>query len=441
VSTAYSTRPRPPGTRWRGARLVAAAFAVVLVAAGCGQGDDAEGGGNGVVEIKFSWWGGDSRHEETQQIIDAFEALHENIRVIPDFTDFGSYWDRLATATAAGDAPDVMTQEERYMTDYAQRGQLLDLNEVSDVLDLSDIDPLALAGGELEGGLYAVATGVNAFTIVADPEIFAEAGVDMPDDTTWTWDDYLAIAEEIADSSDYYGVQTFGTNEAGFNVFARQRGEGLYNPDGSLGFSAQTLADWWSISMEQVNGDAAPDPSLTVEVEGGPDQSLLGTNQGAMGFWWTNQLGALSSASGRDLVLLRQPGEASGQQAGMYFKPAMFYSISSQTEHPEEAALFLDFLLSSDEAIDIMLTDRGLPANLVQRERIAPTLPDTEQKVVDFMADLAPTLAEPPPPPPNGAGEVPNIISRLFEEVLFERMTPLEAAEQFMQEVEAATSR
>lgn len=426
-------------TRKPARRLVVAALALALVASGCSDGDEPEG----PAELTFSWWGSDSRHEYTQEIIDLFNAEHPDIRVTGDFTDFNSYWDRLATATAGGNAPDIMTQEERFLRQYQVDGQLLDLSTVTDVLDLSSIDPLALAAGEIDSGLYTVASGVNAFSVVADPQIFAEAGVELPDDTAWTWEDYLAISQQIsaAGAGEFYGAQAFGTNEAGFNVYARQRGEALYHPDGSLGFSAQTLADWWTLSLEQTASGGTPDATMTVEVGAtGPDESLLATNDGAMAFFWTNQLGALSGAAGRELVLLRQPGESAGQRPGMYFKPAMSYSISARTDHPEQAAMFVDFLLNSPEAAELMLHDRGLPANLEIREQIAANLPDVERQVSEFMTEIGPSLVDPPPAPPTGAGETVSIMQRLYEEVLFERMTPLAAAERFMQEVEDATS-
>jgi multiple sugar transport system substrate-binding protein len=420
-------------------RLVAAAFALALVASGCGD-DEPD---SGTVELSFTWWGSDSRHEYTQEIIELFEAEHSNITVEPIFTDFDAYWDQLATSTAGGNAPDIITMEERFLKEYVVNGQLLDLNTVTDALDISSIDELALAAGRFDNGLYTIASGVNAFSVVADPQIFEDAGVAFPDDATWTWQDYVDLAVQISESSggEVFGAQAFGTNEAGFNVYARQRGEALYNPDGTLGFSAQTLADWWTISLEQTAQGGTPPADVTVEVGAtGPDQSLLATNAGAMGTWWTNQLGALSGAAGRELVLLRQPGESEGVRPGMYFKPAMSYSISSQTDHPEEAALFVDFLLNSTGAAELMLNDRGLPANSQVREHIAPMLPDVEQQVADFMAEIGPELVDPPPPPPTGAGETVSIMQRLYEEVLFERVTPLEAAEQFMAEVDAATS-
>lgn len=418
----------------------AAALALALVASGCS--DDGGESSDGTVELSFMWWGGDSRHAYTQELIDMFEADHANITIEPIFTDFDPYWDQLATATAGGNMPDVVTMEERFVRQYVADGQLLDLNTVTDTLDISNIDPLALAAGEIDGGLYTIASGVNAFSMVADPEIVTQAGQQMPDDTAWTWQDYLDLSVAISEAGggEFYGAQAFGTNEALFNIYARQRGEQLYNPDGSLGFTAATLTEFWDLSLQQTAAGGTPPPEETIEVGAtGPDQSLLATNRGAFGTWWTNQLGGLAEASGRDLTLLRQPGESAGQRPGMYFKPAMSWSISANTEHPAEAAMFVDFLLNSTEAAEVMLNDRGLPANLQVREHITAMLEGPDAQVAEFMTELQPELVDPPPAPPQGAGDTVTIMQRIYEQVLFEQISTAEAADQFIAEVEAAT--
>jgi multiple sugar transport system substrate-binding protein len=414
-----------------------------LVASGCSDDGDDESDDGGNVELSFTWWGGDDRHAYTQELIDMFEAENPGITIEPIFTDFDPYWDQLATATAGGNMPDVVTMEERFVREYVGNGQLLDLNTVSDSLDTSNIDPLALAAGEIDGGLYTIATGVNAFSMVADPQIVEEAGLEFPDDTTWTWEDYLELSVAISEAGDgdYFGAQAFGTNEALFNIYARQQGEQLYNPDGTLGFTAATLADFWQLSIDQTAQGGTPPPDETMEIGAtGPDQSLLATNRGAFGTWWTNQLGGLAEASGRELTLLRQPGESAGQRPGMYFKPAMSWSISANTDHPEEAAMFVAYLLNSNEAAEIMLTDRGLPANLQVREHVTSLLEGADVQVAEFMAEIQPQLVDPPPAPPSGAGEVVDIMQRIYEQVLFEQITPADAAEQFISEVETATS-
>ncbi len=435
-------------TMWRaGAVLAAGALALAACSSDSGSDDPSDeptdggtdSGSGEQVEIRFSWWGSDERHTLTQEVIDLFMEENPDISVVADFTDWGGYWDKLATTVAGGDTPDVMTQEERYLTDYANRGVVADMSTLD--IDTSMIDPSVLQSGTIGGQLAGIATGINAYAIVADPQMFEDAGVEMPDDTTWTWDDFKEIAAQISDAlgDGVYGVQDYGGNEAGFNIYARQQGESLYTEDGTLGYSDETLAQWWQDLVDLRESGAMPDGARSVEIaEGGPEQSLLGTNTGAMGMWWTNQLGAISSAAGRDLVLLRLPGESEHERTGMYFKPAMFYSISAETEHPEAAAKFVDFLVNSPEAGALILSDRGLNINTAVREAVSGQLDPLEVQAAEFLAELESEIVDGPPAPPTGAADVPEITGRINQEVLFDTMSPADAAAQFTSEAGAA---
>ncbi|ASR55569.1 sugar-binding protein [Cellulomonas sp. PSBB021] len=422
----------------------AAAGALALTACGSddGPGSSAQTGGSTdeeQVTIRFSWWGSDTRHELTQQVIDAFEAEHPNIHVEPDYTDWDSYFDKLSTSVAGGDAPDVITQEERFLTDYASRGVLADLGSLG--LDTAKIDESILGSGTIDGKLYGVATGVNAYVVVADPTAFEKAGVELPDDETWTWQDYVDLANEITEKSggSVVGAQDYGFNEPGFSIFARQRGQSLYAPDGTLGYDDATLAQWWQYSLDMQAAGGTPSAAQSVEIDaGGPEQSVVATGKGAMAWFWTNQLTAITSAAGHPLELLRVPGETEGERTGMYFKPAMFYSVSAKSQHPEEAALFVDFLVNSQAAGELLLSDRGLPANTDVRAAVEPLFNETDKQAAAFLADIADDIVDGPPVPPNGAGEVAAITKRINQEVLFERLTPQKAAEQFTSEVSSA---
>lgn len=398
----------------------------------------------GPVTIRFSWWGSDTRHKLTQKVIDAFEAKYPNIKVEGDFTDWAGYWDKLATETAAGDTPDVITQEERYLREYATRGVLLDLKTVADTLDTSKLDPSIVGAGTFDGKMYGVPTGVNVYTIVADPQAFADAGVKMPDDKTWKWADYLDIATKISKASGgkVYGTQDYGFNEPGFSIYARQQGQSLYKEDGKIGYDDKLLAEWWQLSVDLRKAGAQPDGAKSVEVDGaGPEGSLLGTHTGAMGVWWTNQLAAISKASGRELKLLRFPGESEYKRTGMYFKPAMYHSISAKSKHPQAAAQLVDFLENSPEAGKLLLSDRGLPANLEVRKAVQANFAPADQQAAAFLTDLQDEIVDGVAVPPVGSGEVAKIVRRINGEVLFDRLTPEQAAKQFTTELKVATKQ
>ena len=182
------------------ATVVAVATALALTACSGGGGSNSADGGGDQVTLRFAWWGSDLRHEATQEAIDAFETENPNITVEGEFGEWSGYWDKLATMTAGGDAPDVIQMSDAYMSEYAGRGALLDLSKQTE-LETSTLDASSLQSGEINGILYAVEAGANAPVVFANAKLFEAAGVEMPDDKTWTWDDYTEIAQAITKAS------------------------------------------------------------------------------------------------------------------------------------------------------------------------------------------------------------------------------------------------
>ncbi|MGY1848278.1 MULTISPECIES: ABC transporter substrate-binding protein [unclassified Blastococcus] len=424
---------------------------LLLTTAACGGdggGAAADGGTtreDGPVTMRMSWWGSDTRHAATQELIDLYESQNEGVTIEGDFTGFADYWDRLATNTAGGQAPCVMQQDTRYVREYADRNALLDLTPYIEdgTIDTGNLDENVAETGMVDDATYAIPTGVNAFSVVVDPQAYATAGVEIPDGESWTWEEMVETAAQVTEATggQVYGMQAMGLNggDTNFEIYAREQGEALFDENGEIGFTAETLAEWWNIEKQASESGAEPPPSTTVEVfNGGVDQALVATGRGASGFWWTNELPALTAGAGRELQLMRFPTEAGDGETGMYLKPAMFWAISSDCESPQEAAMFLDWLINSEEAVEIIKADRGLPVNTELREQIAPSLDAPGQAAIAFVEEITPDLQEPPALPPQGAGEVQAILQRYTEQILFDQISVEDAAERFMSEVEAA---
>lgn len=418
--------------KWSAALL---ATAVLAVTAACGSGSDG-GSADGKVVLRFSYWGSDARQKMTEEAIKKFEEKNPTIDVEGEFSDFASYYESLSTKVAASDAPDVITLEIRALREYATRGTLADL---SSKVNTADVDAKVLATGALDGKQYAIPTGVNAFSLIVNPALVESSGQKLPDDTSWTWDDYVKLASGITSGSDgkVTGTQ-LSWNPAYLEIFAAQKGEPFYQGN-QLGVSPQTITEWWGIMQNLIKDKGAPDAAKSSEIGAtSVDQSLLGTNSGAMGMWWSNQLGAVVKASGQNLELLRMPKLPGATTGGMFMQPAMFYSASAKTEHAAEAAKFIDFMINDPEAGAIVLSDRGLPASSKVLAAVRDKLPEADQKTLAFLDEAKGELKDPPAAPPKGASAMEEMLTRYSEEVMFGRMEPAEAAQKFIAEANAA---
>ncbi|MFY1671097.1 ABC transporter substrate-binding protein [Plantactinospora sp. WMMB334] len=433
--SARATRARSLRTR---IGAVAVSAGMLLGVAACGD----SGGEGGPVELRFSWWGNNDRAQATQKVIDAFQAQNPDIKVSGTSSDFNAYFDKLATEVAAGDAPDVITLGGAYPREYGDRGALLDLARVKGELTTDKIDAAALGNGRFDDKQYGVPTGVNTFAIVVNPAVFSRAGVPMPDDSAWTWDDFVRIAGEISAKSPKgtYGVAD-PTSADVLDLYSRQRGEGLYTPDGKVAISRETVTQWWTMTVGLRNSGATPPASVTTELAGqpAPEQTLMGRGLAGMQFDWSNQLGSLRKASGQPLELLRAPGESG--RPGMWLQASQLYTINARTEHPEEAAKFVDFLVNSPEAGKLILTDRGIPANSEVLTAVLPALNPDQAAQAKFIERVTPQAGPPLVIGPTGSTDTRLILQRLNAEVLFDRKSPSAAADEFVKQVEAAIGK
>ncbi|KAB8197376.1 extracellular solute-binding protein [Nonomuraea phyllanthi] len=418
---------------WSAALL---ATAMLAVTAACGSGGDGGETADGKIKLRFSYWGSDARQKMTEEAIKKFEAKNPTIDVEGEFSDWASYYETLSTKVAASDAPDVMSLEIRGLREYADRGTLADL---SSSVNTADFDAKVLGTGAIDGKQFAIPTGVNAFSLMVNPALVEQAKAKMPDDTTWTWQDYVDLSAKVTSGS---GGKIIGTqlswNPAYLQIFAAQKGEPFYNGN-QLGVSAATIKEWWAIMQNLIKTKGTPDAAKSSEIGATSiDQSLLGTNGGAMGMWWSNQLGAVTKASGQNIDLLRMPKIEGATTGGMFLQPAMFYAASSKSEHAAEAAKFIDYMVNDPEAGAIILSDRGLPASSKVLAAVREKLPDADKKTLDFLDKVKGELADPPAAPPKGASAMEDILTRYSEEVMFGRMTPDDAAQKFITEANAS---
>ena len=96
-----------------------------------GGGSQGGGGQGGGTNLALAWWGNPTRNKNTQAMIDAYMKANPDVKISGQPGEFNSYWDKLATQTAGGQAPDIIQMDMLYIAEYGTRGALLDLGSVN----------------------------------------------------------------------------------------------------------------------------------------------------------------------------------------------------------------------------------------------------------------------------------------------------------------------
>ena len=410
----------------------AIAVTTATMLAACGDDDSSDG----TTSIEYGWWGSAESDEATFAAIDAFAAKHSDIDLEGESTPWDGYWDKLATMSAGGDAPDVIHMSERYIREYGERDALADIRSLEEI-DLSALDESVVALGEVDGVLYALPAGVNTFTVVINEDLFANAGVDVPDDSTWTWEDFYEVSratasEGITGANYRAGIETL-------RPWLRQHGEEMYDEAGtSTGFSKEVLVSYLEHILTQ-RDNGGPTPDQVSEDAGLPlEATLFGTGKQSMTWMYSSELGPFAAASGASLRLMRVPSTTgSSADSGMYLKGASFFSVSARSEEKEAAATFIDFMVNDPDALAEIGILRGVPPNDELAKDLGDSLDEADKHALEFVDALRADLDEASPEPsPTGSGNIQGIFDREVLEMLYERITPDEAADRIIQAID-----
>lgn len=401
-----------------------------------------DGGSADSGSLRLAWWGNPTRNENTTDVIEAYKKEKPDVTISPEPGEWSGYWDKLATQTAGGDFPDVVQMDEKYLAEYAGRGALLDLAGAG--LDTSKFVDGSVEVGEVKDvGLAAINAGLNAFTVLANPEVFDAAGVDLPDDTTWTWDDMAEIAQKITEATEdgTYGMTQVGTVQGLFQLWVRQAGQDQYE-DGRAGFDAKAATSWFEWSKKIQDTKACPGADASVEDStAAMDQSLFGTGKIAMTVAWSNQVVANDAPHDGKLTVLRPPSTAgSAAEAQLWYKASMYWAVSAKSANSAAAVAFVDYLVNSPDAGKILSVERGVPGNLDVREAITPDLDESSKKAVDFLDAIEKELGDAPEITPQGGGQFEDILTRAGQDMLFGTITPADAGQRLLDELNSALS-
>jgi multiple sugar transport system substrate-binding protein len=420
----------------KGAVTLAAVTGLSIALAGCSAGGSPDANAtvdpNEKVTLDFAFWGNDVRAGFYQEAFDLFHEEHPNISVNSSVIGgFPEYWEKRQIEAAGGDLPDVMQFDYSYIRQYAENDLLLDLAPFFGGIIQTDAIPENVLGiAELDGETVALPTGTNAWANFVNTPL-VEGGT--------SWDEYVDWVTQVTDAGGgtVYGATTPTARIQNFELELRADGKSLFTEDGEPGFTEDDLTAFWEKGAELTeSGVVAPQQRLG-EVY---PKDGIGVGLTTSALTWDNFGPSFSADLGVEpevLDLVAPPVTVEGAK-DLYLKPALLHAVSASTEHPEAAALLVDFLINSPEVGAIFGTSRGLPASETQLAGV--TLGPAETKVKDYEASIADRLGDAPPVPVIGYGSLEASFKDLNDEISLGTLSVEDAVTQYFDEIDTITN-
>lgn len=326
--------------------LTTAALLATSLAA-CGSGEGSEDG------VTLTYWRLAETNEATgeafEQIVADFEAAHPDIRIEVEERSTDGHKEALRTALGTTGAPDIYWSwaGPGIGGEFVNNGGSLDLTEYYEEYDwAARFNEVSMASITQYGGYDGIPSGYSGAGIYYNLDLFAEAGIT---EAPATYEELLAAAEKLTDAGiapfEFGGtvnwhlmrlldnILEMACGAATFDALVRSEASWAEEMCVDEAFSAfavwsqdYLIADWASLDDAQANqllfsGEAA------MVIEGSWFPQVI-QNNGAD----PDDFGVFPFPTGTDRLY--------GDTSNNY--------VSATTEHPDEAAMFLDFFTNTE---------------------------------------------------------------------------------------------
>lgn len=344
--------------------------------------------------IRFAWWGGQTRHERTEEVVKMFMEKYPNVTIQTEPGDFAGYFQKLPTLVGANDVWDVFQLGNNWaefspviadLTPYIEDGTINTDNIPDGLLDITyDM-----------GKQMGISLGTNADCIVYNADLFVEAGLPEPTDN-WTWADYEEYAEVLKEVTGEYGSSSLEEFYGGCKVGVPQyeRGLNFFKKDNSglMIDKPDYMVPFIEMIQRMTESGAYPDRGVLNEMGLSPEQNFVATGEAAMTWVRSNQVVAMAKAAEENgvgtLKVATIPRRTSDGPCGFTVNSSQCLAMYSETKYPDVCATFINYFINSTEANQVLLGERGVPISSGVRAAIESSLSDVEKNIYAYVAKI-----------------------------------------------------
>ncbi|WP_094550639.1 ABC transporter substrate-binding protein [Petroclostridium xylanilyticum] len=389
------------------------------------------------VTMRFSWWGGDSRHKATLAAIEAYTKKNPHVKIEAEYGGFDGYFQKLTTQLAGGTAPDIMQVDQPWLPSLTSQGDLfVDINTLKEI-DLSAFDKKFLdsqltIGGKLQG----LPTGLIGITMFYNKTAFEKFGISA--DTQWTFDNLIEIGKQVHEKDKNIYLLNLDINKYDWIMKAivkEKTGEQWVKDDYTLGFDKAILVEGLTWIKKAVDSGAVqPFEEMILYDKKAETNPKWVNGELLMNINWPSSFERFTeSVANKDAKwdVTAFPISKDAKKSGVITRAAQVMCINKNSANISEAAKFINWMFNDDEAILILEDVRGVPATEKARKML------TDSKKLDERIVRATEVAiKNSGDPENGPTNDPELLEidrDIIQKVGYGQLTPEKAADELIQ--------
>ncbi len=319
------------------------------------------------VELRMSWWGGNSRHQATLDAIEKFQAQNPGIKVKAEYTGWDGHLSRLTTQVAGNTEPDVMQTNWNWLPIFSKNGDgFYDMNQQKDALHVANFPKAAMDMATVNGKINGLPVSMTSRVFYYNAPIWKKAGVEFPTD----WDQLMAAGKAFEKN---LGADYFPLVIEARDVFAMNRsymlqttGKDIIDAEKTvIAYSQAEMEAFFQLYVDQVNNHVFPSTKEFSSYGKGNLYEMRPWIDGRFGgvYMWDTAIAKYTAnlAPGLHMELGPYPMAPGATDSGLLARPSMMFSMGRNTKHPEEAAKLVNFLLNDPVGVKALGLARGIP--------------------------------------------------------------------------------
>ena len=398
----------------------------------------------GDITLRFAWWGSDARHEATLAAMDKYTELYPNIKIEGEYQGYDGYQQKLMTQFAGGTEPDLMQLDYYWNPEWEGQEDLFVNMADTSLVDLSLFQKSAIDDYmTVNGKVIGLPMNSSGFGIMINKAFFDKHGLST--DTVWSWEDMIEIGGKInaENPNDYLFAIESGTTTGGICPFIlnayqySKYGHYWADDNGEIVATKEELTDAFNVLQQLFESGAAQPLGEASLFTGQMEQNPKWIN-GEIGFTvdWTATVGKYkNSLPEGQFAVGRPPFAKEWDNQEIRLVAGMGLGVSARSENVKVATHFANWLMSDPEAALLLGTQRSVPNNSQAFQALVDGgAIDSEISDMLAWAEEAPAA---PVPLIEFNSEVGDIAKDICEQVVYGQLTPEQAADMFLTDVQA----